>query len=123
MTFDPPSPEGRVWDQRDGGGAHEHVQQDPCVQEPRRGRGRGDEDIDGPDDQDRKECKDCPASCPAGFIIAPQAAKMHHIDKTAWWINGVMCGLWVFHDPLKNIAVCRASSVADGVVTERILGA
>ena len=48
---------------------------------------------------------------------------MHHIDKTAWWISGVMCGLWVFHDPLRNIAVYRASSAADGVVTERILGA
>lgn len=48
---------------------------------------------------------------------------MHHIDKTAWCINGVMCGLWVFYDPLKNIAVYRVSSVTDGVVMERILSA
>lgn len=34
-----------------------------------------------------------------------------------------MCGPWVFYDPLRNIAVYRVSSAADGVVVEKVLGA
>lgn len=48
---------------------------------------------------------------------------MLHIDKTAYWINGVMCGLWVFYDPQRNIAVYWVSRAGDMDVMERILGA
>ena len=56
-------------------------------------------------------------------IVALQAAKMPRIDKTAYWINGIMCSLWVSCDPQRNIAAYRVGRAGDTDVVERVLGA
>ena len=57
------------------------------------------------------------------LIALLACAKVIHIDRTSYNIDGASWGLWVFFDPLRNIAVYWLSPDGDNDVLSRILDA